>query len=71
MAKDLTAFVTEIFNARTLREKKEIARKMIRESHAKKETKKLALLKLEQMSSAAKVEKFCTNYMLSGEGLKV
>jgi len=71
MAKDLTAFVTFIFNARTLHEKKRIAQQMINESHAKKETKKLALLKLERMNSSSKVEKFCTNYMLSGEGLKV
>lgn len=71
MAKDLTAFVTEIFNVKSLPEKKQIARQMINESHAKKETKKLALLKLERMNSSSKVEKFCTNYMLSGEGLKV
>jgi len=69
--KDLSSYVNAVYAARSLELKKEKMREMIEASHAKKETKKLAFIKLEMCRSADAINKFATNYMFSGEGLKV
>ena len=69
--KNLTAEITKIYSAKSFPDKKAAAIELISTSHAKSETKKLALLNIECAKSPAQIDKFMTNYMLSGEGMKV
>jgi len=43
---------------------------LITNSHAKAETKKLSLFKIESLGMA-QLDKFASNYSFSGEGMKV
>lgn len=45
--------------------------RLIETSHAKKETKKLAMTRVNMLKSNNQVDKYATNYMFSGEGLHV
>ena len=69
--KNLTTEIQDVYAAKNLFEKKEKMQTLIENSHAKKETKKLSLLKLSWCKSNLEVDKFATNYMMSGEGLGV
>ena len=69
--RDLTKEVTAVCNARSLESKKVAMKALIESSHAKKETKKLSKVKVDMTRSASALDKMATNYLLSGEGLKV
>lgn len=69
--KDLTKELESVWTAMSLLAKQEAMAKLIEQSHAKKETKEKALRQLKGINTAFKVDKFATNYMLSGEGMKV
>ena len=69
--RDLTKEVTAVCNARSLESKKVAMKVLIESSHAKKETKKLSKVKVDMTRSASALDKMATNYLLSGEGLKV
>jgi len=71
MAKDLTNEVTAVCAARSLEAKKIAMKALIESSHAKKETKKLFNVKVDMIQSASKLDKMATDYLLSGEGMKV
>ncbi len=68
--KDLTLELTNIFSATTKEQKLALAEELINNSHAKKETKKLALLRIKTMP-IKKIDMYMTNYVFSGEGMKV
>jgi hypothetical protein len=67
--KNLTDELNNVFTATTREKKLALAETLINNSHAKSETKKLALLRIKNMSPA-KIDFFMTNYVLSGEGMK-
>ena len=69
--KDLTKELNAVYNARTLNEKKINMLDLIDKSHAKNDTKSRSRLKLRLCTSKLSVDKFATNYMLSGEGMKI
>lgn len=69
--KDLTKEINAVYNARTLTEKKNRMQDLIEKSHAKRETKNASKMKLVWCTSKLSVDKFATNYMLSGEGMKI
>ena len=69
--KDLTKEVTAVYTATTLDAKKAAMVALIENSHAKKETKTLAKIKVSRLPNPKAVDKFATNYMFSGEGMKV
>tara|TARA_R100000808_G_scaffold24863_1_gene58885 strand:+ start:21616 stop:21831 length:216 start_codon:yes stop_codon:yes gene_type:complete len=71
MAKDLTTELQKIYEIKNPAVKKTAMEELIKVSHAKAETKTLALLKLERMFKPSDIDKFATNYVLSGEGMKV
>jgi hypothetical protein len=67
--KNLTVELNDVFSAKSKDQKLSLAEALINNSHAKNETKKLALLRIKTMSPA-KIDFFMTNYVLSGEGMK-
>jgi len=69
--RDLTKEVTAVCNARSLESKKVAMKVLIESSHAKKETKKLFNIKVDMIRSPSALDKMATDYLLSGEGLKV
>lgn len=69
--RDLTKEVTAVCNARSLESKKVAMKVLIESSHAKKETKKLFNVKVDMIRSASALDKMATDYLLSGEGMKV
>jgi|TARA_R110000868_G_scaffold283752_1_gene544178 hypothetical protein len=69
--KDLTTEVNAVFTARSIADKKSAMLSLIENSHAKAETKKLSKLRVERLMHASAVDKFATNYLLSGEGMKI
>lgn len=69
--KDLSKEVTAVYAASTLDAKKAAMISLIESSHAKKETKTLAKIKVSRLPNPKAVDKFATNYMFSGEGMKV
>tara|TARA_B110000858_G_C17583984_1_gene372516 strand:- start:477 stop:692 length:216 start_codon:yes stop_codon:yes gene_type:complete len=69
--RDLTKEVTAVCNARSLESKKVAMKALIESSHAKKETKKLFNIKVDMIRSPSALDKMATDYLLSGEGLKV
>ena len=68
---DLTTYLQKIYVEPSFNKKLEIAEQMIKESHAKKETKLKALRDIRTITSNNKLMSFCTNYSLSGEGHRV
>ena len=69
--RDLTKEVTAVCNTRSLESKKVAMKALIESSHAKKETKKLFNVKVDMIRSASALDKMATDYLLSGEGMKV
>jgi len=70
--KNLTEELKAVYTATDLATKKQRMMELIDNSHAKKETKLKARLALDTTCrSPYSVDKFATNYMLSGEGLKL
>ncbi len=69
--RDLTKEVTAVCNARSLESKKVAMKVLIESSHAKKETKKLFNVKVDMIRSTSALDKMATDYLLSGEGMKV
>ena len=69
--KNLSNELMAVYNAKTLTEKKNRMQDLIDRSHAKNETKNASKMKLVWCTSKLSVDKFATNYMLSGEGMKI
>jgi len=69
--KNLTTEIQAVYSAKDFQSKKQAMLELIENSHAKKETKIKARLGLDLMRSPYQIDKFATNYMLSGEGLKI
>ena len=68
---DLTNELKAVYASRNLADKKAALGVLIDRSHAKAETKRKALLAVTTLMTAYKLDKFATNYVLSGEGMKV
>lgn len=68
--KNLTSELQSVYNETNLIKKRELAKKLIEASHAKNTTKKLALHYIQNMN-AFKIDKYMTDYTMSGEGMKV
>ena len=70
--KNLTEELKAVYTATDFNTKKQAMLTLIDNSHAKKETKIKARLALDTTCrSNYSIDKFATNYMLSGEGLKI
>jgi hypothetical protein len=69
--KNLTDNIKKVYEATTIEGKKLASIELIKESHARDETKRKALVTINNMKSKDRVDIFMTNYMLSGEGMKV
>jgi hypothetical protein len=69
--KDLTDAIKNVYGATTVEGKKLASIELIKESHGKPSTKYDALAKINRMRRATDIDVFMTNYMLSGEGMKV
>ncbi len=69
--KNLTQELQAVYSGKDLDTKRNAMLHLIEVSHAKKETKIKARLGLDLMRSPYQIDKFATNYMLSGEGLKI
>ena len=68
--KNLDEYVQKIWQEKHLCVKRELIKEMIEFSDAKPETKKLYLSKLPHIKPF-KLDTFCVNYKLAGEGLSV
>ncbi len=68
--KNLTDYVTAVWTAKTLNEKRDAVKSLIEASHAKKETKAKYLTNIQNLSSN-KLDQFAVNFAMSGEGIKV
>jgi len=69
--KNLTSELKSIYGERDLNKKRELAKRLIENSHAKTTTKNQALFLVMNKLSVDKIDRFMTNYVLSGEGMKV
>ena len=69
--KNLTSELKNIYAERDLTKKRELAKRLIEISHAKTTTKNQALFIVMNKLSVDKIDRFMTNYVLSGEGMKV
>ena len=69
--KNLTSELKSIYGERDLTKKRELAKRLIENSHAKTTTKNQALFIVMNKLSVDKIDRFMTNYVLSGEGMKV
>lgn len=69
--KNLTEELKSIYSETDPTKKRELAKRLIENSHAKKTTKNQALFLVMTKLSANNIDKFMTNYVLSGEGMKV
>ncbi len=70
MALNLDQYVKAVWEAKDVNSKRSAMKDLINNSHAKSETKKLALFKIESLG-LSQLDKFATNYSFSGEGMKV
>jgi hypothetical protein len=68
--KNLTIELQDIYNAKERNEKLALCKTLIEQSHAKATTKRLAYFQIEKLGADA-LDKYMTNYVLSGEGMKV
>jgi len=68
--KNLTVELQDIYNAKDRNEKLALCKILIDESHAKNTTKRIARFQIEKLGADA-LDKYMTNYVLSGEGMKV
>ena len=71
MTRDLTKHVQAVYSATSLETKKTAMLELIEHSVATADTKKKSREQLSKLKTLAKVDFFATNYMLSGEGMKV
>ena len=71
MVRDLTQDLQNVYACRNLSEKKAAANDLVNRSLATNETKRKALLSIIGCMTNYKLDKFMTNYVLSGEGMKV
>ena len=71
MTKDLTIFVHQVWACPTWQLKQIAMLNLITESYAKKETKQLFKHKVMREHSSKKLDKMASDYMMSGEGMKV
>jgi len=68
--KNLDQHVQNIWQEKSPAKKRELVKEMIEYSDANTETKKLYLTKLQHIKPF-KLDVFCVNYKLAGEGMKV
>jgi hypothetical protein len=68
--KDLTKELQSVFDAPDRMSKIKAMSDLINASHAKKNTKILALQKIVHLS-CERIDSFAANYMLSGDGMKI
>mgnify|MGYP006268036797 CR=1 FL=1 len=68
--RNLTNFVQAVWAAKTRQDKQIAFETLVKESHGTKETKQLNILRSKTLS-AIQLDKIASNYMLSGEGMKV
>ena len=68
---DLEQYQHKVWNSKSLTEKKSAMLELINISHAKSDTKKKSIMKVERSRSAAEIDFFAANYGLAGEGLGV
>ena len=69
--RDLSKELNAVYKAKTLTLKKNRMQDLIEKSHAKNDTKNVAKMKLVFINSKTGIDQFATNYMLSGEGMKI
>ena len=69
--KNLTSELQSVYAEHNITKKRELAAKLIEASHAKSTTKKLALFNISNNMSAKRIDKYMTDYVFSGEGMKV
>lgn len=69
--KNLSEALKHVYNTSNIDDKKKLVLDMIQESSARTKTKSSAVTRVRQLSKAADVDRFATNYTLSGEGMKV
>jgi hypothetical protein len=69
--KNLTVELKDIYEEQNPDKKRELAVRLIENSHAKKTTKNQALFLVRSKLDSRNIDKFMTNYVLSGEGMKV
>lgn len=69
--KDLTTEVQNVFQAKTLEQKKSSLEALIAASEAKKATKDKALRDLQNIKALSRLDQFAFNFMAAGEGMKV
>ena len=68
---NLETYVSAVWNAKTLQEKKTAMLNLIDISHAKADTKRKAVENVSKAYSMDQIDSYATNYMFSGEGNKV
>lgn len=68
---DLSKELDAVYKASSLSDKKDAMFILIENSHAKKETKMKAKNQVAFLQSPNKIDFFATNYVFSGEGMKV
>tara|TARA_R110000803_G_scaffold105722_1_gene173915 strand:+ start:255 stop:479 length:225 start_codon:yes stop_codon:yes gene_type:complete len=70
-AKDLSNHLQAVYSAEGLEAKKEAMAELIDFSAARTLKKESSRFTLSRLTSAAKIDTFATNYMMSGEGMSV
>lgn len=68
---NLTEVLKSVYEAKDIDDKKQLVLRLIHESSAKVKTKSAAIQAVKRMSKVTDLDKFATNYTLSGEGMKV
>ena len=68
---DLSISLQDVYNTKDLEAKREAVIGLIKASSGKIKTKNDAILAVKKLSKTADMDKLATNYMLSGEGMKV
>lgn len=69
--KDLTRELQAVYRIEDVETKRQAMYTLIENSHATAETKRKAVNDVERMRTVYQIDKFATNYVLSGEGMKV
>lgn len=71
MVRDLTSDLKAVYSCTSVEAKKQALIELVEHSFATKETKEKSYRTISALSSTFKLDKFATNYVLSGEGMKV
>lgn len=69
--KDLTPSLKAVYEATDIEIKRALVLDLIKTSTGKAKTKQAAMAAVAGMTKQADLDKMATNYMLSGEGMKV